>query len=252
VAITLEPAPCHWPGIASTPWFGSLIRPGSIRQQGRCTECLFATGLFEGCYVFEPGDRQTQVEAAAVPWLIKKSRSPQGDYPQPPDIQITPIDPHRSPDRFTLCSARFAQANQGFLDTREAGRRCYLDWREVKALADDDVRVRNLAKVLLATPGLTEKQHDFLSDMAKFEGQISSRQGETLLSMRDELREVSIYGGFSVATLIRKCWLARLDLAEDDEQFIDKLIDKLDGRSTIRRKHAGRLLRIARQLELID
>ncbi|MGH6824358.1 hypothetical protein [Methyloceanibacter sp.] len=123
-----------------------------------------------------------------------------------------------------------------------------MDWREVKALADDDVRVRNMAKILLATPGLTEKQHDFLSDMARFKGSISTRQGETLLGIRDDLQEMSTIYGFDVGSLTRKCWLGRADLSEEDEEWIEKL----RGRTTIRWKNRGRLLRIARQLELIN
>ena len=123
-----------------------------------------------------------------------------------------------------------------------------MDWREVKALADDDVRVRNLAKVLLETPGLTEKQHDFLSDMAKFKGSISPRQGETLLGIRDDFQQVSTIYGFDVGSLIRRCWLGRADLEDEDEEWIEKLA----GKTKIRWKNCGRLLRCARRLELID
>jgi len=123
-----------------------------------------------------------------------------------------------------------------------------MDYREIQCFTDDPARVRTLAKVLLTTPGLTDRQIDFLSDMADFRGRITTRQGETLLGIRDDMQEVSTFAGFNVADLIRKCWIARLDLNEADEEFVDKL----KGRSTIRYKHGRRLLRCARRLQLIQ
>jgi hypothetical protein len=123
-----------------------------------------------------------------------------------------------------------------------------MDYREIQRFADDPVRVRNLAKLLLTVPGLSDGQTDFLSDMAAFKGRISTRQGEFLLGIRDDMQEVASFAGFHVAALIRKCWLGRLDLNEADEEFIDGL----KGRTRIRYKYGGRLLRCAKQLELID
>ena len=123
-----------------------------------------------------------------------------------------------------------------------------MDYREIQCFTDDPAGVRTLAKVLLTTPGLTDRQIDFLSDMADFRGRITTRQGETLLGIRDDMQEVSTFAGFNVADLIRKCWIARLDLNEADEEFVDKL----KGRSTIRYKHGRRLLRCARRLQLIQ
>lgn len=123
-----------------------------------------------------------------------------------------------------------------------------MDYREIQRLAGDPAGVRKIAKVLLTVPGLTDGQTDFLSDMAELKGRISTRQGEYLLGIRDDMMEVSTFAGFSVDALVRKCWLARLDLDEADEEFIDGL----KGRTTIRRKLGGRLLRCARQLGIID
>ena len=107
--------------------------------------------------------------------------------------------------------------------------------------------MRKIANVLLTVPGLSDRQIDFLSDMAEIKGGITTRQGEFLVGIRDDMQEVANYRDFNVAGLIRKCWIARMDLSEDDEQFIEKL----EGRTTIKRRDGSRLLRCAKQLELI-
>ena len=122
-----------------------------------------------------------------------------------------------------------------------------MDYREIQRLARDPASVRKIAKVLLTVPGLSDRQIDFLSDMAEIKGGITTRQGEFLIGIRDDMRDVATYRGFNIAGLIRKCCIARMDLSEDDEQFIEKL----EGRTTIKHQHGSRLLRCAQQLELI-
>jgi hypothetical protein len=122
-----------------------------------------------------------------------------------------------------------------------------MDYREIQRLAGDPASVRKIAKVLLTAPGLSDRQIDFLSDMAEIKGGITTRQGEFLIGIRDDMQEIATYRDFNVAGLIRKCWIARMDLSEDDEQFIEKL----KGRTTIKRQDGSRLLRCAKQLELI-
>jgi hypothetical protein len=123
-----------------------------------------------------------------------------------------------------------------------------MDYREIQRLAGDPAGVRRIAKVLLTVPGLTDRQIDFLSDMAEIKVRITTRQGETLIGIRDDLTEVTTYRDFNVSSLICQCWDARLDLSEADEEFIEKM----RGRTTIKRRDAPRLLRCARKLELIE
>jgi hypothetical protein len=50
---------------------------------------------------------------------------------------------------------------------------------------------------------------------------LSTRQAEWLFEIRDEYElHSTLYGGFSVAILIQRCCEARLDLEEDDEEWI--------------------------------
>jgi hypothetical protein len=123
-----------------------------------------------------------------------------------------------------------------------------MDYREIQRLGGDPAGVRKIAKVLLTVPGLSDRQIDFLSDMADLKGQITTRQGEFLIGIRDDMTEVATYKDFNVASLICQCWEGRLDLDEADEEFIDKH----RGRTTIKRRDGSRLLRCARQLGLID
>ena len=56
-----------------------------------------------------------------------------------------------------------------------------MDYREIQRLARDPAGVRKIAKVLLTVPGLSDRQIDFLSDMAEIKGGITTRQGEFLV-----------------------------------------------------------------------
>jgi hypothetical protein len=87
-----------------------------------------------------------------------------------------------------------------------------MDYREIQRLARDPASVRKIARVLLTVPGLS-RQIDFLSDMAEIKGGITTRQGEFLVGIRDDMQEVANYRDFNVAGLIRKCWIARMTSA---------------------------------------
>lgn len=125
--------------------------------------------------------------------------------------------------------------------------------KEMKRLADDAAAVRNLATALLNHPDAdwTDWEIDFLENMARFEGPepISTRQREVLFELRDSSRHYSSVDGLSVANLVRDCWIARLDLSEDDELFISDLKSK--SVVTLKRRQLLRLLHCSRELQLI-
>jgi hypothetical protein len=80
---------------------------------------------------------------------------------------------------------------------------------------------------------------------------ITTRQGEKLIELRDHSEYHSSVQGFSVASLITDCWLARDDLKkEEDIKFIDNL--KTSGASALRRRHLGKLLACARQVGAVE
>jgi hypothetical protein len=80
--------------------------------------------------------------------------------------------------------------------------------------------------------------------------EFSTRQVEKLLQIRDDIQEVTETLGFSVRLLLKGCVDARLDLSESDEEWV--LARSRVSSSSIRRKHVGRLMRCARELNLVE
>lgn len=126
-------------------------------------------------------------------------------------------------------------------------------WREINEVGKDPARVRRLAEQLLLIhrDELTEWERDFLDNVmgrGAEDEDLSTRQAEKLLEIRDEMKSYANIDGFNARKLIDQCWLARFDLSEEDEEFICKLRDA----GCRRKSDAMRLLRCARQLSLID
>jgi hypothetical protein len=130
-------------------------------------------------------------------------------------------------------------------------------YQEMHAVSSDPIRVRNLALSLLAMAKTAEDifsewELTFLRDIAeqsaaiialspkeRKEHKFSARQTEALLALRDfrltsrqseklfEIRDATVLHrdikGVSVRNLITRCYEARLDLDEGDEEFIERL-----------------------------
>ncbi len=84
----------------------------------------------------------------------------------------------------------------------------------------------------------------------KSQEDLTTRQAEKLVQVRDENTFVSSWHGFSVAALIRRCFEGRLDLSEEDEDWILDL--KNNDTRSVRQRDAYRLMKCARQLNLIE
>jgi hypothetical protein len=129
------------------------------------------------------------------------------------------------------------------------------DYREIDRVRKDSVAVSSLAKRLLAIPNhdWNDWELDFLEHMARRRGRdpITTRQGEKLIELRDDSEYHSSVKGFSVASLITNCWLARNDLnSEQDRKFIEDL--KASGVSAIKRRQLWKLLACARELGEVE
>jgi hypothetical protein len=129
------------------------------------------------------------------------------------------------------------------------------DYREIDRIRKDLVAVRSLAKRLLDLPHAdwNDWEIDFLQHMVRRTGSepITTRQGEKLVELRDDAEYFSSAHGFSVQSLIEKCWLARDDLdREGDRTFIEQL--KETSFSSVKRRQFRKLLACARELGEVE
>jgi hypothetical protein len=126
-------------------------------------------------------------------------------------------------------------------------------FKEIDRVRKDPTAFRDIATLLLKffRADLTDWETDFLQSVARSQWEeLTTRQSEKLLQIRDDMQEVSEVLGFSVKLLLKGLVDARLDLSEDDEAWVVRS-DERDPTS-IKRKWRGRLLRCSRQLYLID
>lgn len=124
-------------------------------------------------------------------------------------------------------------------------------WREIERVRKDPKTFRAVAGTLLTLGGWNEWESGFLEGLAHYKrDELTNRQAERLLEIRDGIVEVESIRGFSVAALIRACYLARHDLDDEDETWIAEL--HAGGKTMIRRRHGARLMRCARQLYIVD
>ena len=138
--------------------------------------------------------------------------------------------------------------------------------REMNALGRDPARVRSLTLGLLklaetaenifteweltflrslvgqaeTTVGLTKKQQKQKA------GRLTARQAEKLLDIRDATVVHRDIGGVSVRSLINRCYEGRCVLAEDDEQFVERVYRS--GAAELRGRDLARLRRCSVQL----
>jgi hypothetical protein len=101
---------------------------------------------------------------------------------------------------------------------------------EMHKVATNAGAVSSLASYLLYLndANWTDWEIDFLGNMSGWTGlePITSRQREKLFELRDDATNYSTLKGYSVANLLRGCWLAHLDLDEDDPEFIVRLYEQ--------------------------
>lgn len=125
---------------------------------------------------------------------------------------------------------------------------------EMKRLAEDAAGIRSLAAFLIAADGCewTDWELDFLEHMSRWEGPdaLSMRQREVLADLRDRSELARDWRGIPVTRLLRACYDARLDLDENDEDFVASL--QVRNPSSLRRRQLQRLSRIAACLGVIE
>jgi hypothetical protein len=121
-------------------------------------------------------------------------------------------------------------------------------WIEIERVCKDRPAFKALAKRLLADPGFerTVYEETFLSDVSTYRRDLTTREGEKLLQIRDEAEIHTNIRGLSVATLIDVCHQNRFDLDDADQGRIERL--KARDRRHVRGNQMGWLRRICIQL----
>jgi hypothetical protein len=125
-------------------------------------------------------------------------------------------------------------------------------WREIDRVRKDPQRAADIAKRLLSLPASSDWELDFLRSIRRLGNveEFTTRQAEKLLQIRDDIQEVTEVLSFSVELLLKRCFEARLDLSEADEEWVVGRFQTSPRK--IRRKHVGRLMRCARELNLVE
>jgi len=124
-------------------------------------------------------------------------------------------------------------------------------YREMDAVGRDPSRFVLMAKQCLPFP-LSPWERNFCERLiANPPDRLSSRQAESLFEIRDEYEMHStLYGGFSVKTLVQRVYENRLDLGEKDEDWITAIWES--GVLSLRRRDLGRLRRCAVEIGEIE
>jgi hypothetical protein len=122
-------------------------------------------------------------------------------------------------------------------------------WIEIDRVRKDPNTFRPMAARLLADPIFerSEFADGFLENIATWRrDELSTRQGEILLELRDQAEIHNRYKGLSIPTLIEKCYLDRFDLDEGDRRRIETL--KESRRGYVTGGQMGWFKRICKQL----
>ena len=80
--------------------------------------------------------------------------------------------------------------------------------------------------------------------------ELSTRQAEKLVELRDDSKHYEKIDGFVLRTLVDKCFIYRCELSEHDAEFIER--KKTSSLGRFLRRDASRILRCARQAGEID
>lgn len=106
-----------------------------------------------------------------------------------------------------------------------------MNYREMNRVAGDPVAIRNMAGYVTASLGerLSPSEREFLEKLAKFDGPdlLSMRQREWLDALRSRATRRAAVKGYRASVLIKKLWELRLDLEEDDEEFVKQQYELL-------------------------
>lgn len=127
------------------------------------------------------------------------------------------------------------------------------NYRNVNDIAKEPARARSCAATLLALPNSewSDWELDFLDGISQRTMELSTRQAEILLELRDGAGWFTKAGGILLGALVRKCWQARLDLSSDERiAFIERVYES--GATSFRRRTALYIWKCAVELGEVE
>jgi hypothetical protein len=130
-----------------------------------------------------------------------------------------------------------------------------VDYREMVRLASDPVRVRATAEFLLHRGGDdSPRMRAFLTDLARYDGSrpLTTRQLETLYSLRERTSRTARAGRYRAATLVSRACDRRHDLLDDDAEDWLMGLNERGPEAALTRREWLRLLALCRRLEIVD
>jgi len=122
--------------------------------------------------------------------------------------------------------------------------------REIERVRKDTEHWRALVLQLLRREDDLAPRHvtllESLAEKRRWLGELSYRQAEWLLDIRDDIQNISEFRGWNVRRLIKCCYEGRFDFDEDDEAWVTEIHDS--GRTSVRKYEARRLRALAQAL----
>lgn len=125
--------------------------------------------------------------------------------------------------------------------------------REIRRLMANAASAVTMARGLLVRANdWTDWELDFLESIAAriTSRDLSYRQAEILLELRDAASAYILIAGIPVSRLIDRLWQARLDLSEEDEAFVGGL--HAAAVTSVKKRAAQRLAASAREIGLLE
>jgi ATP-dependent exoDNAse (exonuclease V) alpha subunit len=120
---------------------------------------------------------------------------------------------------------------------------------ELERVRRDPVTVRRLAKRLIGDPYCEDSEFadGFLENIANWKrDEITLRQAEVLLDLRDSAEIHTHYKGLSIQLLIEKCYANRYELDEVDRKRLEAIYEK--GQKFVTGVQMGWFKRICKKL----
>jgi hypothetical protein len=133
------------------------------------------------------------------------------------------------------------------------GARDMASWIEIDRVRKDPAAFKPLAKRLLKDPSFERSgfADDFLESIINWKrDELTTRQGEILLELRDEAEIHYEFKGLSIPILIDKCFANRFDLDDGDRQRIQRL--RQSGKRYVTGGQMGWFKRICKQLNEME